>query len=128
MTPAGGHMAWLSEVSPWTWAALGLSWVGVSGALALVLGKVLARTNEAAEREELAFERAKLAQGMAQPAAQLDSGADWFSQSAGPDDPIEEDDAYAGRAASGTMFKAIKLEGEQDEPPAQNVHAIRRAR
>jgi len=120
-------MAWLSEISPWTWAALGLSWVGVSGAVALVLGKVLARTNEAAEREELAFERAKLAKVMSEPAPQYDSSADWFSESAGPD-LIDENDPYAGRAASGTMFKAVKFEDEQEESPAENVRAIRRAR
>jgi hypothetical protein len=121
-------MVWLSEISPWTWAAFGLGWVGVSGALALVLGKVLARTNEAAEQEELALERAKAARALSQPVAQYEPAvSDWFSQAAAPDFD-EEADEYAGRAQSGTMFKAIKVEGEQEESAAENVRPLRRAR
>ena len=118
-------MVWLSEISPWTWAAVGLGWVGVSGALALVLGKVLARTNEAAEREELALARAEAARSLSQPAQQFEPASDWFAQAACED---ESDDDYAGRAASGTRFKPIHMEGEEEQEPAAHVRSIRSAR
>jgi hypothetical protein len=117
-------MVWLSEISPWTWAALGLGWVGVSGALALVLGKVLARTNQAAEREELALARAEAARSVSQPAPQFEPTGDWFAQSSLT--AAEDEEAYAGRASSGTRFKPIDVEDEgTQERPAQNVRSLR---
>jgi hypothetical protein len=56
------------------------------------------------------------------------AAGDWFSQAAQEFDDDEEADEYAGRAQSGTMFKAIKVEGEQDESAAENVRPLRRAR
>jgi hypothetical protein len=119
-------MVWLSEISPWTWAAFGLGWVGVSGALALVLGKVLARTNEAAEVEELALTRAQSGRTLSQPAQQFEPTGDWFAQAATAADEPEEE--YAGRAASGTRFKPIHLDGDEKQEPVQNVRAIRSVR
>jgi len=122
-------MVWLSEISPWTLAAVGLGWVGVSGALALVLGKVLARTNKAAENEEVALEKARVAQTLSQPAVQFEPTNDWFAQSSAMEDGDGADsDEYAGRAASGTHFKAVHPEVEPKESAANNQQPLRRIR
>jgi hypothetical protein len=124
-------MVWLNDISPWTLAAVGLGWFGVSGMFALVLGKVLARTNAAAENEERALQRAEHALGF-KPEARLQHQAtdDFF---AGHVDAGDES-VYTGRAASGTHFKAVLAEGEQrgEEQEAAsglgNVRQLRRAR
>jgi hypothetical protein len=121
-------MVWLSDISPWTMAALGLGWLGVSGVFALALGKVLARTNEAAENEEraLAYMHTELAK-MSASSSPVDSSDDWLTGVAEGDD-----EQYAGRAASGTMFKPVVGEGLQTEAHEQsnqgNVAPFRRVR
>ncbi|MFT3926173.1 MAG: hypothetical protein QM778_26750 [Myxococcales bacterium] len=124
-------MVWLNEISPWTVAAFGLGWIGVSGALALVLGKVLARTNRAAENEELALERARAERAAGTPAIQYEPTGDWLLDSASQDS-FEEDEAYAGRAASGTRFKPVHDEsdagGAESEAARDNVRPLRNVR
>lgn len=87
----------------------------------------MARTNEAAEVEELALERAQAGRSLSQPAPQFEPVGDWFSQAASTDDDDLVDE-YAGRAASGTRFKPVQLEDDEEQEPVRNVRSIRGVR
>jgi hypothetical protein len=134
-------MVWLNDISAWTLVAFGLGWLGVSSVCALVLGRILARTSEAALNEERALEQAREALAFAPDARdyrvevlvaayeqgeQREDGSsavdareqnDEAVQAAGAGallDAEEEPDAYEGRAASGTRFKPVAHDGAED--------------
>lgn len=133
-------MVWLNDISPWTLAAFGLSWLGVSGVCALALGKVLARGNDAAATEAQAVLRLE-SLGALKPAAETyrEETGDWphheelapdsFAEDAAYDFDADADDdeAYAGRAASGTQFKPVLLDEKNAPGEAERPH-IRRVR
>lgn len=116
-------MVWLNDISPWTFAAFGLGWFGVSGVCALALAKVLARSNDAAENEEQSLLRLETARALAPtPQSYREETADWPHHE--PFDGLpggiaEEDEEYSGRAASGTRFKPVRAGDDQDEAEAK---------
>ncbi len=104
-------MVWLNDISPWTFAAIGLGWLSVSGICALALGKVLGRASEVDAVGEQAALQAEARLLIRSPETYREDTADFLQPQA--QEELADEDVYAGRAASGTRFKPV-LVGEEE--------------
>jgi hypothetical protein len=111
-------MDWLENLSGWTVASWGLGWFAFSTTLALVLGRIIGRTNRAtAEQTQVLLPQVAAATAVPAEAPPTESADPWL---AGSDESADDED-YGSRATSGTRFKPVALEEQLAKPALRRV-------